>query len=322
MDRLNEADDTSIAARSVNDYTDTDKIKDSSNKDIKKRKDKKKDQDENDIIKKDTKTTFDATKYIDTEPRLNEAVTATAVATFGRMNTPTVGHEKLVNAIIKKAISVKGTPLVYLSKTQDAKKNPLSYDDKIKFGQALFGKRMIVKSNAKTIIQVAQELQNKGYKDLVLVVGSDRVKEFDTLLNKYNGKDYTFDSIDVVSAGERDPDSDGVDGMSASKMRALAADGKFDEFVKGIPTRNDKIRLDLYSAVRDGLGINEQTNFAVSQFLAERVKAGKVDPLSAMGKQKLTGAEVASYYKSNPSAKAAANRDKNVKLAIELALDL
>ena len=322
MDRLNEADDTSMAAGSVKDYTDTDKIKDSSNKDIKKRKDKKKDQDENDVIKKDTKTTFDASKYIDTEPRINEAVTATAVATFGRMNPPTVGHEKLVNAIIKKAISVKGTPLVYLSKTQDAKKNPLSYDDKIKFGQALFGKKMIVKSNAKTIIQVAQELQKKGYKDLVLVVGSDRVKEFDTLLNKYNGKDYTFDSIDVVSAGERDPDSDGVDGMSASKMRALAADGNFDEFVKGIPTRNDKIRLDLYGAVRDGLGINEQTNFAVSQFLAERVKAGKVDPLSAMGKQKLTGAEVANYYKSNPTAKSAANRDKNVKLAIELALDL
>ena len=140
---------TSMAAGSIKDYTDTDKIKDSSNKDIKKRKDKKKDQDENGVIKKDTKTTFDASKYIDTEPRINEAVTATAVVTFGRMNPPTVGHEKLVNAIIKKAISVKGTPLVYLSKTQDAKKNPLSYDDKIKFGQALFGKKMIVKSQRK-----------------------------------------------------------------------------------------------------------------------------------------------------------------------------
>ena len=161
-----------------------------------------------------------------------------------------------------------------------------------------------------------------GIKCATITPDEDRVKEFDTLLNKYNGKDYTFDSIEVVSAGERDPDSDGVDGMSASKMRALAADGNFDEFVKGIPTRNDKIRLDLYGAVRDGLGINEQTNFAVSQFLAERVKAGKVDPLSAMGKQKLTGAEVANYYKSNPTAKSAANRDKNVKLAIELALDL
>ena len=322
MDRLKEADATSMAAGSIDDYTDTDKTKDASNKDIKKRKDKKKDQDENGIISKNTKTTFDASKYVDTEPRINEAVKSKAVITFGRMNPPTVGHEKLVNEIIKTAIAVKGTPLVYLSKTQDAKKNPLSYDDKIKFGQALFGKKIVVKSQSKTIIEVAKELQKKGYKDLVLVVGSDRVREFETLLNKYNGKDYTFDSIDVVSAGERDPDSDGVDGMSASKMRALAAEGEFDLFTKGIPTRNDKIRLDLYSAVRKGLGIDEAINYAVDQFLAERVKAGKVDPLSAMGKQKLTGAEVASYYKSNPNAKAAAGRDKQVKLGIELALDL
>ena len=155
-----------------------------------------------------------------------------------------------------------------------------------------------------------------------MVAGSDRVNEFDTLLNKYNGKDYTFDSIKVVSAGERDPDSDGVDGMSASKMRALAADGNSADFSKGVPSTNKSLVASLYKAVRKGLGINEQTNFAVGQFLAERVKAGKVDPLSAMGKQKLTGAEVASYYKSNPNAKAAAGRDKQVKLGIELALDL
>ena len=82
----------------------------------------------------------------------------------------------------------------------------------------MFGKKIVVKSAAKTIIEVAKELQKKGYKDLVLVVGSDRVREFETLLNKYNGKDYTFNSIEVVSAGGRDPDSDGVDVMSASNM--------------------------------------------------------------------------------------------------------
>ena len=322
MDRLKEADATSMAAKSVDDYTDTDKTKDASNRDIKKRKDKKKDQDENGVISKDNRPTFNADKYVDTEPRINEAVTSKAVITFGRMNPPTVGHEKLVNEIIKTAIAVKGTPLVYLSKTQDAKKNPLSYDDKIKFGQALFGKNIIVKSQSKTIIEVAKELQKKGYKDLVMVVGSDRVREFETLLNKYNGKDYTFDSIDVVSAGERDPDSDGVDGMSASKMRALAAEGNFDLFTKGVPSKNKSLVDSLYTAVRKGLGINEAINYAVSQFLGERVIAGKVDPLSPMGKQKLTGAEVATYYKSNPNAKAAANRDKNVKLGIELALDL
>ena len=323
MDRLNEKDTTSQAGASIDDYTDDNQSKDSSNKDIKKRKDKKKDQDTGKgIIKKDSKKSFDANKFIDTEPRLEEAVQDKAVITFGRMNPPTVGHEKLVNKILSTAIAEKGTPLVYLSKTQDAKKNPLTYDQKIKYAQTFFGKRLIVKSNAKTIIQVAQELQKAKYKDLVLVVGSDRVKEFETLLNKYNGKDYTFNSIKVVSAGERDPDSDDVSGMSASKIRAAAADGDLDLFTKGIPTRNDRMRLDLYRDVRSGLGISESLNFAVDQFLAERVKDGKVDPLSAMGKQKLTGAEVATYYKNNPKSKSAAARDKNVKLGIELALDL
>jgi len=323
MNPLYEKDSASMASATYDDYTDADKSKEASNKDIKKRKDSKKDQDNGKgIIKKDTVAAFDAEKYIDTEPRINEALTDKAVFTFGRMNPPTVGHEKLVNQIIKNAITVKGTPLVYLSKTQDAKKNPLSYDDKIKFGQALFGKKMLINSQAKTIIEVLKELQKKGYKEIVMVAGSDRVKEFDALLNKYNGKDYTFDSIKIVSAGERDPDSDGVDGMSASKMRALAVDGDMDEFSKGVPSTNNTLVKSLYTAVRKGLGIREAMNSAVDQFMAERVKAGKVDPLSAMGKQKLTGAEVANYYKSNPVAKAAAARDNNVKLGIELALDL
>ena len=323
MDRLNEKDTTSQASASIDDYTDTDKSAQADNKDIKKRKDKKKDQDTGKgILKKDSTKSFDANKYVDTEPRINEAVQNKAVITFGRMNPPTVGHEKLVNKIVSTAISEKGTPLVYLSKTQDAKKNPLTYDQKIKYAQAFFGKKLVVKSPAKTIIEVAKEIQKSGYKDLVLVVGSDRVKEFETLLNKYNGKDFTFDSIKVVSAGDRDPDSDDVSGMSASKIRAAAADGDLDLFTKGIPTRNDRMRLSLYSDVRKGLGISESLNYAVEQFLGERVKDGKVDPLSPMGKQKLTGAEVAQYYKNNPKAKSAAGRDKNVKLGIELALDL
>ena len=324
MDRLNEKDkETSVAQDSVDDNANHDKINDADNKDIKKRKDKKKDQDTGKgIIKKNSKTSFDANKFIDTEPTIAEAVQNKAVITFGRMNPPTVGHEKLVNKIISTAISEKGTPLVYLSKTQDAKKNPLTYEQKLKYAQTFFGKRLVVKSNAKTIIQVAQELQKAGFKDLVLVVGSDRIREFETLLNRYNGKDYTFNSIKVVSAGERDPDSDDVSGMSASKIRAAAAEGNLDLFKKGIPTRNDRLILDLFNDVRKGLGISESLNFAVLQFLGERVKDGKVDPLSPMGKQKLTGAEVAKYYKDNPKAKAAANRDKNVKLGIELALDL
>ena len=322
MNPLYEKDSTSMASASIDDYNDEDKSNQASNKDIKKRKDSKKDQDNGKgIIKKDTVASFDAEKYIDTEPRINEALDKKAVITFGRMNPPTVGHEKLLNKMIKTAIDVKGTPLVYLSKTQDAKKNPLSYNDKIKFAQLMFGKKYVIKSEARTIIEVAKELQKK-YSDLVIVVGSDRVREFDTLLNKYNGKEYQYNSIEVVSAGERDPDSEGVDGMSASKMRALAVDGDMAEFSKGVPSTNNTLVKSLYTAVRKGLGIREAMNNAVDQFMAERVKAGKVDPLSAMGKQKLTGAEVSDYYKKNPIAKAAAARDKNVKLGIELALDL
>ena len=322
MNPLYEKDSTSMASASIDDYNDEDKSNQASNKDIKKRKDSKKDQDNSKgIIKKDTVASFDAEKYVDTEPRINEALDKKAVITFGRMNPPTVGHEKLLNKMIKTAIDVKGTPLVYLSKTQDAKKNPLSYNDKIKFAQLMFGKKYVIKSEARTIIEVAKELQKK-YSDLVIVVGSDRVREFDTLLNKYNGKEYQYNSIEVVSAGERDPDSEGVDGMSASKMRALAVDGDMAEFSKGVPSTNNTLVKSLYTAVRKGLGIREAMNNAVDQFMAERVKAGKVDPLSAMGKQKLTGAEVSDYYKKNPIAKAAAARDKNVKLGIELALDL
>jgi hypothetical protein len=322
MALLKEKDTTSQAAASVDDYTDGDKIKDADNRDIKKRKDKKKDQDTGKgIIKKDSAKSFDADKYVDTEPTIKEAVSDTAVITFGRMNPPTVGHEKLVNKIISVAIDEKGTPLVYLSKTQDAKKNPLTYDQKIKYGQSLFGRKYVVKSKARTIIEVAKELQRK-FDKLVVVVGSDRVVEFSDLLNKYNGKDYKYDSIKVVSAGDRDPDSSDVSGMSASKMRAYADSGDYDSFKKGVPTKDDRIVKSLYNDVRKGLGINEEINLNVTNFLAERVKDGKVDPLSPMGKQKLTGAEVAQYYKDNPRAKQAANRDKNIKLAIELALDL
>lgn len=322
MDRLNEKDTTSQASASIDDYQDSDNIKGADNRDIKKRKDKKKDQDTGKgIVKKDSKRSFDAEKFVDTEPTIKEGVQDKAVITFGRMNPPTVGHEKLVNKIISTGISEKGTPFVYLSKTQDAKKNPLSYDQKLKYAQTLFGKRLVVKSQARTIIEVAKELQ-RTFKDLIVVVGSDRVDEFDNLLQKYNGKDYSFESIRVISAGDRDPDQDDVSGMSASKMRDYAARNDYVAFKKGVPTRDERIIKSLFNDVRKGLGISEELNFAVDQFLAERVKDGKVDPLSPMGRSKLTGAEVAQYYKNNPRAKAAANRDEKIKLAIELALDL
>ena len=215
---------------------------------------------------------FDSSKYINTEPTLDEAVGGTIVLTFGRMNPITVGHEKLVQKVLSVASKEKGTPKVFLTQTQDKKKNPLDYKDKIKFAQKAFGK-VVEKSTAKTIIQVAQSVEN--FDNLVLVVGSDRVKEFDTLLNKYNGKDYNFKSIKVVSAGDRDPDADDVSGMSASKMRALAADGDILQFTKGLPKKLKSSAKAMMSAVRKGMNMTEETeNLAEVLSRMQRRKRG------------------------------------------------
>ena len=201
---------------------------------------------------------FDPKKFINTEPRLNEAAKKeTVVISFGRMNPITVGHEKLVSKVLDVAVKSKGTPLIFLSQSNDKKKNPLTYDQKIKFGQKAFGK-VITKSSSKTIIQIAVELQDK-FKNLVMVAGSDRVKDFEALLNKYNGKDYTFDSIRVESAGERDPDADGVQGMSASKMRTAAAENDFDSFKSGLPNKLKASAKEVFDAVRSGMNISEET---------------------------------------------------------------
>jgi nicotinic acid mononucleotide adenylyltransferase len=169
------------------------------------------------------------------------------VTTFGRMNPPTSGHQKLVDKITSLA---KGADArIYLSHSQNNKKDPLDYNTKIALAQKAFGSS-VIKSNAKTIIQVMQELQKAGYTDVTIVVGSDRVKDFDTLLNKYNSKDYTFDSIKVVSAGQRDPDADDVSGMSASKLRALAKEGNFAGFKTGLPRNLQSNAKKIYDQLR------------------------------------------------------------------------
>ena len=172
------------------------------------------------------------------------------VFTFGRLNPPTVGHQKLVDKVISTGKKEKADSKVFLSHTQNAKKDPLNYAEKIRFARKAFGK-VIEQTNSKTIIQILQELQKSGYTDVVLVVGSDRVSEFAGLLNKYNGGPFKFDSIDVRSAGARDPDSVGVEGMSASKLRALAIEGQFDTFKTGLPKKlNDRDAKDIYDTIR------------------------------------------------------------------------
>ena len=184
------------------------------------------------------------------------------VFTFGRFNPPTTGHEKL----IQKVASVAGSnPFrIYPSQSQNPKKDPLPFALKVAYMRKMFRRyaKNIVAGKEKTVFEIVTKLYSEGYTDVVMVVGSDRVKEFTSLIMKYNGVNgrhgfYDFETIDVVSAGERDPDAEGVTGMSASKMRAAATMGDFDQFKLGLP-RGFKDALKLYNDVRKYMGIREE----------------------------------------------------------------
>jgi len=164
------------------------------------------------------------------------------VFTFGRFNPPTIGHEILIKAVESVARSKGGDYLIFPSHSQDAKKNPLTQSKKIKYMKKMFPgyRKNIVVSTSKDPLEIAVELYNKKYTNLVMVVGSDRVRDFQGILDRYNGEDskhgfYEFDKIEVVSAGERDPDAEGATGMSASMMREAAVKGDFQTFRSGIP---------------------------------------------------------------------------------------
>lgn len=176
----------------------------------------------------------------------------TAVVAWGRMNPPTIGHQKLVDRLRNVARMHKATPLLYLSQTHKRGKDPLTYNDKIKFAQRAFGRIVQRANSVKTIIQLMKELEKK-YDHVILVCGDDRYDEFHTLLNKYNGKDYSFKSIKVMSAGVRDPDAEGAEGMSASKLRSLAADNDFDSFKSGLPPMLQSQAATVYKKVQSGL---------------------------------------------------------------------
>jgi hypothetical protein len=192
---------------------------------------------------------------IEINPQLKEASSRKVVTSFGRMNPPTVGHEKLVNKVKEIARKIGAKAEIYLSHSQDAKKNPLSYDDKVMVAKEAFGS-IVQKAPAKTIIEVMKTLQSH-YDEVTLVVGADRVSEFETLLNKYNGKEFNFNAIDVVSAGERDPDAEGVEGMSASKMREAALKGEESKFKSGLPKKLQMHADDIYTMVRAGMKLSE-----------------------------------------------------------------
>lgn len=190
---------------------------------------------------------------------LSEAKTDSIVLAWGRFNPPTTGHEKLINAVVSEAKKRAADYRIYPTKSTDPKKNPLTFKEKVRFMRKMFprhARKISSDEGINTLIKAVQKLEAEGYKNLTLLAGSDRINEFKTLLNKYNKKDYTFDSINVVSAGERDPDAEDVSGMSASKMRDAASKGNFASFRKGVPVA--KIAKPLYDAVRKGMKVNEQ----------------------------------------------------------------
>ena len=189
----------------------------------------------------------------------------TAIFTFGRFNPPTVGHEKLVVAVANVARREGGDYFVYPSHSQDSKKNPLDQTTKIRYMKKMFSKHKtnIISSTGRNALEIASELHDKEYTNLVMVVGSDRVKDFQSLLDRYNGDEnkahgfYDFNSIKVVSAGERDPDAEGVSGMSASKMREAAVEGDYKTFRKGTPSSlSDKDTKLMFNDIRKGMRLS------------------------------------------------------------------
>ena len=186
---------------------------------------------------------------------------STAVFVFGRFNPPTIGHEKLINAVIAVNQREGGTALIYGSHTQDSRKNPLTHKQKFKWLIKMFPRmKKSLQSTAteKNVMEIATELNGK-YDKLVMVAGSDRVDEFTSLLNSYNGIKskhgfYKFEEIEVKSAGERDPDADGASGMSASKMRKAATQGDFKAFLLGASDElTVKDKKNMMNDVRKGL---------------------------------------------------------------------
>ena len=186
-----------------------------------------------------------------------------AVIVFGRFNPPTIGHEKLLKAAATQAKREGADLAIYPSRTQDKKKNPLDPKTKIGFMKSMFPdyeENIFDDNNAKTIFDVLSAKYAVGYKSVTIMVGQDRLAEFQGLAQKYNGSDlYAFDEIKVVSAGARDPDADDVSGMSASKLRAHAAENDFNAFSKGVPNKMTVIqKKEMFNAVRKSMNIKEE----------------------------------------------------------------
>ena len=189
----------------------------------------------------------------------------TLTLAFGRFNPPTIGHEQLMNVARDAAKKDKdGQYLIFPSRTQDKKKNPLDPDTKISYMQRMYpdhADNIVNDPETKTIFDVLKMAHNDGYTNVRIIGGADRVKEFEKLSGNYNGKLYAFDNIEIVSSGDRDPDAKGMEGMSASRMRLAAAESDFKTFREGLPSNTKRSEAkELFDVLRGAMQVKEGWN--------------------------------------------------------------
>ena len=192
----------------------------------------------------------------------NKKNKGTLTVAFGRFNPPHLGHLQLMNTAANSVEGDKDNYMIVPSRSNDPKKNPLDANTKVDIMKAMFPQHadnILNDTNNRTIFDVLNAANNDGYANVKIVGGADRIKEFTKLANNYNGKLYDFDKVDVISSGERDPDAEGVEGLSASRMRLAASENDFKAFSKGLPKDLDKdSKKQIFTAVRSSMGINEE----------------------------------------------------------------
>jgi hypothetical protein len=200
-------------------------------------------------------------KFTDLQQKLKEAKEKKVVFSFGRMNPPTAGHEKLATKVKEFAAAKKADARIYLSHTQNNKKDPLTYNEKIKYAKKAFG-TAVKSSRARTIIEIAKELEADGYTDITLVFGDDREGEMVNLIKKYNGKEFNFNSITSQSAGKRDPNAKGVEGISGTLLRDYAKQGNYKKFAGALASKlSDGDKKAIYNQIRKVFSIKEGVEF-------------------------------------------------------------
>jgi len=189
----------------------------------------------------------------------------TLTLAFGRFNPPHAGHQQLMDIAAQSAEAEESDYIIVPSRSQDAKKNPLDADTKVSVMRQMFpqhSERIVNDGANRTIFDVLKKAHNDGYANIRIVAGQDRVKEFDKLSQNYNGQLYQFDNMEVISSGDRDPDAEGMEGLSSSRMRLAAAEGDFKTFRAGLPEGVPrKSALELFDTVRQSMNVKEMKEF-------------------------------------------------------------